>query len=131
MSPIAKVLIVDDNEHVRRRLRRILSLFGCEFFEAETEDEALALIAEHAFQVIFLDIRLPFGATGIDVFRKAKEIRSDLGNVVILTGWLEDATRSEAVALGAYAWLDKAPLDRNDILEVFQRAVAEQGGDAQ
>lgn len=126
MKPIPKVLVVDDNEYVRRKLRRILSPFGCDFFEAATETEALALISEHAFRVIFLDIRLPFGATGTDLFRKAKEIRrSDLGKVIILTGWLEDKNRAEVIELGAFAWLDKAPLDQNKITDAFLRALEE------
>lgn len=131
MSPIPKVLIVDDNEYVRRKLRRILSALGCEVLEAATEEEALALITEHAFRVIFLDISLPFGATGTDVFRKAKEIRPDLGRVIILTGWLEDKNRAEVVELGAFDWLDKAPFDRNKIINVFRNALAEGDRDPQ
>src|SRR4051812_34945240 len=115
MSNSNLVLIVDDNEHARRKIRRILQPFDCEFFEAATGEEALALIKEHAFRVVFLDIRLPFGVTGIDVLKEARKIRSDLGNVVFLTGWMEDATRVEA-DLGAFGWLDKAPFDREKII---------------
>lgn len=125
-----RVLIVDDNDHVRWKIRRILAPYNCDFFEAETAEEALTLIRKHAFDVVFLDISLPFGLTGIDVLRKAREIRSDLGNVIFLTGWMEDATRAEADDLGAYGWLDKAPFDRKKIIAMFQSAMAPAGGDS-
>jgi two-component system nitrogen regulation response regulator NtrX len=124
-----KVLIVDDNEHVRYQLRRILSSFGCEFAEAETGEDALTMIAATAFDVLFLDMRLPFGVTGMNVFIKAKETRPDLGKVIILTGWFEDETRAKAFALGAHDWLDKAPLDREKILNAFRSAIGIDGGD--
>ncbi len=129
MNSARKILILDDNKHVRYQVCEILSPFQCDCFEAETEDEALALITEHDFEVLFFDIRLRFGVTGIEVFRKAKEIRPTLGKVIILTGWLEDAARAEASELGAHAWLDKAPLDGEKIIEAFRSAIAAMGGE--
>ncbi len=123
MDTQTKVLIVDDNEHARRRLKSILAEFNCIFSEAEDEESALTLIKENIFDVILLDIKLPYGVTGIDVYRNAKKIRPNVGRVIILTGWLEDSIRNEANELGAFAYLDKAPLDRNKIIEVFKKAL--------
>jgi len=119
-----KVLILDDNEHVRYQLQDILQPFNCDCFEATNADEALALVEKYSFDVLFLDIRLPYGVTGIEVLRKAKEIRpKDLGKVIILTGWLTDTARREAEDLGAFRWLDKAPLDDEKVLEAFRSAI--------
>lgn len=119
-----KVLILDDNEHVRHQIRSILQPFDCDCLEATNADQALALVEKHPFDVLFLDIGLPYGVSGIDVFREAKKIRpDDLGKVIILTGWLEDAVRREAEDLGAFRWLDKSPLDREEILETFRSAI--------
>jgi DNA-binding NtrC family response regulator len=125
MNDPIKILIVDDNEHVRRKIKRILSASNRAFFEAANEEDALTLIKENHFDIIFLDIRLPFGSTGIDVYKKAKEVQPNLGKVIILTGWLEDSTRNEANELGAFAYLDKAPLDRNKIIEAFNKALSQ------
>lgn len=121
-----KILIVDDNEYVRRKIKQILSAPDLTFFEAENDEEALRLIEANLFDVIFLDISLPFGVTGIDVYKKAKEVRPDLGRVIILTGWLEDSTKNEAEALGAFDYLDKAPLDRGKIKATFDRAIGKE-----
>lgn len=127
MDQVIKVLIVDDSEDVRRKIKTILSAPGRIFFEAESEEESLRLIKDNLFDVIFLDIRLPFGVTGVDVYRKAKDIQPDLGKVIILTGWLKDNIRNEAEKLGAFAYLDKAPLDRTKIIEEFNRALLKGG----
>lgn len=119
-----KVLILDDNHHVRYQLQSLLEPFDCDCVEATTADEALALVEKHPFDVLFLDVRLPYGVTGIDVFREAQRIRpDDLGKVIILTGWLEDSVRKEADDLGAFRWLDKAPLDGDKVVEAFRSAI--------
>lgn len=127
MDDFVKILIVDDNEYVRRKIKRILAAPNRTFFEAANEEDSLKLIKDNPFDVIFLDVRLPFGVTGIDVYKKAKEIQPNLGKVIILTGWLEDNTRNEAKKLGAFEYLDKAPLDRNKIIDAFNRALLEKG----
>jgi hypothetical protein len=62
------------------------------------------------------------------VLIQARQIRPELGKVIILTGWLEDIDRELVITLGAHAWLDKSPLDGDRILEEFRRAIAEPGG---
>jgi DNA-binding NtrC family response regulator len=123
MADSINILIVDDSEDVRRKIKTILSAPDHIFFEAEDEENALRLINDNLFDVIFLDIRLPFGVTGIDVLKRAKEVQSNLGKVIILTGWLEDDIRNEAKKLGTFAYLDKAPLDRKRIIEIFNQAI--------
>ena len=123
MSESTKVLIVDDSEYMRRKIRRVLSTFECDFFEAEDDKTALQLIGETIFDVIFLDLRFPFGVTGIDIFKEAKQIRPDLGKVIILTAWIDNSDISEAMELGVFDFLGKAPVDRNKIRETFIRAL--------
>jgi len=126
MTNHAKVLIVDDNKSIRQIIKRILSNSNHIFFEAGTGEDALALIKETIFNVIFLDIRLPFGISGLEVFKTAKAIQPKLGKVIILTGWLEDNIKAEADKLGAFAFLDKAPLDRNAIIGMFNKALLQE-----
>ena len=119
-----KILFVDDSADVRRKLSRLLNAEGRLLFEADTEEAALQLIGKHQFDVIFLDIMLPFGVSGIDVLRKAKEIKPDLGRVIVLTGWQDPNVRLEAERLGA-TYLVKAPFDRKLILEEFNKALSQ------
>jgi len=122
ISDTIKILLVDDSADVRRKLTRLLSAPDRLLFEAETAEIALQLITENDFDVIFLDIMLPFGVSGLDVLKKAKEIRPELGSVIVLTGWQESSTKMEAELLGA-TYLVKAPFDRQQILEEFNRAL--------
>lgn len=127
MSDGLKVLLVDDSADVRRKLKRLLSAADRSVFEADTEEAALQLIKEHDFDVIFLDVMLPFGVKGFEVLKKARAIRSELGSVIILTGWPEPSVKEEAALLGA-GYLDKAPFDRKRILEEFDKALTRRRG---
>jgi CheY-like chemotaxis protein len=122
MSDVIKVLLVDDHVDVRQKLKRLLTAAGRLLFEADTEETAIQLIQDHDFDVIFLDVMLPFGVKGFDVLKKAKTIRPDLGSVIILTGLPEPSVKEEAALLGA-GYLDKAPFDRRRILEEFDKAL--------
>lgn len=126
MSELKRILIVDDSEYMREKIKRVLSPFDCEFYEAGDGGTALQLIEETIFDVIFLDLRFPFGVNGIDIFKKAKEIQPDLGNVIILTAWIDGSEISEAKALGVFDFLGKAPVDRKKITETFERALIKQ-----
>lgn len=119
-----KILLIDDSADVRRKLIRLLTAEGRLLFEADTEETALQLITEHEFDVIFLDIMLPFGVSGIDLLRKAKANKPDLGKVIVLTGWQDPNVKQEAELLGA-AYLVKAPFDRKLILEEFDKALSQ------
>lgn len=63
-----RVLIVDDEPPARERLRRLLLAFpGLEVVaQARDGEEALAAIAAHAPDALFLDVQMP-GASGLDV----------------------------------------------------------------
>lgn len=67
-TPPPRVLVLDDDETVRRTLRRFLELFGYDAVEAATCDEAIArLETTPGIFAVILDVRLPGGRTGLDV----------------------------------------------------------------
>jgi len=63
-----KILVVDDEVLARERLLRLLGRLqpDAECLEADGGEEALALVAQHAPDLLLLDIRMP-GMDGIDV----------------------------------------------------------------
>lgn len=122
MSNDIQVLIVDDRVNARRSIKSALLGFNCIFSEAESGEKALSLIAKNDFDVIFLDLRLP-DITGLKTLRRAKEIRRDLGKVLILTGYPEEETQREADSLGVFAYLTKNPMERDKVIEAFRKAV--------
>ncbi len=106
MRPIS-VLIVDDHPVVRRGLRVLLEVQdGIEVIgEAGDGGTALGLAAEHAPDVILLDLKLP-GLDGIAVLDELKA-RGDAARVLVLTSVTEPASASLAVRSGAAGVLYK------------------------
>ncbi len=107
MTRPISVLIVDDHPVVRRGLRVLLEVQdGIEVAgEAGDGATALALAAEHAPDVILLDLKLP-GMDGIAVLAELKA-RDSAARVLVLTSATDPASASLAVRSGAAGVLYK------------------------
>ena len=107
MTRPISVLIVDDHPVVRRGLRVLLEVQdGIEVVgEAGDGAAALALAAEHAPDVILLDLKLP-GMDGIAVLGELRA-RDSAARVLVLTSATEPASASLAVRSGAAGMLYK------------------------
>ncbi len=107
MTQPISVLIVDDHPVVRRGLRVLLEVQdGIEVVgEAGEAETALALAAEHAPDVILLDLKLP-GLDGIAVLGELKA-RGSAARVLVLTSATEPASASLAIRSGAAGVLYK------------------------
>jgi DNA-binding NarL/FixJ family response regulator len=107
MAPPISVLIVDDHPVVRRGLRVLLEVAGGIEVAGEAGDgeTALALAAEHAPDVILLDLKLP-GVDGIAVLGELTA-RNSPARVLVLTSATEPASASLAMRSGAAGVLYK------------------------
>ena len=107
MTRPISVLIVDDHPVVRRGLRVLLEVQdGIEVAgEAGDGATALALAAEHAPDVILLDLKLP-GMDGIAVLGELR-VRDSAARVLVLTSATDPASASLAVRSGAAGVLYK------------------------
>jgi two-component system, NarL family, invasion response regulator UvrY len=101
------ILIADDHAVVRRGLREILadSLPGTTFSEAGNADEALGLLAQHATNLVVLDINMP-GRSGLDVLKDVKHIFPRLP-VIVLSVQPEDQYAVRCLRNGASAYINK------------------------
>jgi len=54
-----KVMVIDDSKTIRKSAESLLTKEGCEVFTANDGFEALAKIAEHRPNLIFIDIMMP------------------------------------------------------------------------
>ncbi len=101
----ARILIIDDEEGIRFTFKKFLSAEGYEVVTARNFDEASACISGTDFDVIFADIILK-GKTGMDILRLIKQSNL-LSPVIMITGYPNIETASEAVRLGAFDYIPK------------------------
>jgi PAS domain S-box-containing protein len=95
----ATVLVVEDDPDVREMIVAMLSELGYRTLAAQTGPEALALLrCENNIDLLFTDIVMPAGMSGIDLARAATRLRSDLK--ILLTSGYAGAMR-EALSEGA------------------------------
>ncbi len=120
MSDPGSILVVDDTEVVRWVVCRALDLYGYQHHAAETVEEALAAIENHAIDAVILDLQLP-DLPGTEVLRRIKG-RQPRVEVIILTGHASVATAVEAIESDAFAYLEK-PAASEQIIGIVRRAV--------
>ncbi len=112
-----KILIVDDQESMRKSTAFILEMEGYEVFTLENGYKAIEKVKEISFDVAFLDIKMP-GINGVETFREIKKISPET-TVVMMTAYAMEDLIKEALNEGAYACVYK-PFEMEKILEIVQ-----------
>lgn len=113
------VAVVDDEESVRRALRRLFLAAGIDVDTFASGQEFLASLAARRPDCAVLDLRLP-GLTGLDVLERLAEAGIRLP-VVLVTGHDQPGVAERALATGAAAYLRK-PLDDESLLNAVASA---------
>lgn len=98
MSEANRILVVDDEERIRRLLRMYLEKEGYVIEEAEDGEEALRLALEEDFDLIVLDLMLP-GIDGVEVCTRLRQQKST--PVLMLTAKGEEVNRVQGFEVGA------------------------------
>lgn len=80
-----KILIVDDEEQVRKLFKDLLVKEKHEVTCLSSAEEALDNLEKNSFDVMLLDIKLP-GLTGVEALKLVKEKKPDLA-VIMITGY--------------------------------------------
>jgi serine phosphatase RsbU (regulator of sigma subunit) len=120
MADEAVVLIIDDDEAVRAAFRRVLEGGGLAVLEANDGDSGLALCAERAPGVVFVDLRMP-KMDGLAVLDAMKERHPDTPVVVVSgQGNMNDAV--EALRRGAWDFVSK-PVENELLMRAARRAL--------
>lgn len=116
-----KILIVDDESHVRESTMQLLRRKGYETEGAESGVVALEKIAGESFDLLLLDIKMP-GMNGLELLRKAKEINPDI-MALIITGYGTVENAIEALELGALGFVRK-PMLIDELANVIDDTLA-------
>ena len=114
-----RILVIDDEEKLRRLLARTLSLEGYQVLSAATVKSALAVLEEHPVQVVVSDVKLPDGS-GVALTQTIKE-RYPATEVVVLTAYGTIADGVQAIRNGAFGYLVKGD-DHDKIIPMVSQA---------
>jgi DNA-binding NtrC family response regulator len=120
MDAKASILVVDDEEVVRRSYARILGEMDCDAQAAADGEQALHAMEQRPFDVVLLDLRMP-GAQGLDVLKAIKR-RWPASEVVIITGYPTVESARQALQLGACDYLAK-PADPDEVMDAARGAM--------
>lgn len=116
------ILVVDDEESVRRYLATLLTSEGYEVSCAEGGEEAIGMIKQHLSpSAVILDVMMP-RVDGLETLRKIREIDEALP-VIMLSAVGQTATIVKAMKMGASDYLTK-PFE-DDELEITLEKVFE------
>ncbi|MDG1191572.1 MAG: sigma-54 dependent transcriptional regulator [Flavobacteriaceae bacterium] len=117
-----KILIIEDEEPIRRVLVRILTDEDKAYEVAAAADgkEGLALLGKHNFDLVLCDIKMP-KMDGIEVLQSANARKIGIP-FIMLTGHGNVETAVEAMKLGAYDFISKPP-DLNRLLTAVSHAL--------
>jgi DNA-binding NtrC family response regulator len=123
MAARPHILLVDDDERLRKAAGKVLAAEGYNVVSAASGREALEVLKQEAVALVVSDLRLP-DLDGIALLQQVREILPE-AEVVMITGYGSIEKAVEAMRLGAYDFLQK-PLDSAALLKTVAKALERQ-----
>ncbi|MGB0185487.1 MAG: sigma-54-dependent transcriptional regulator [Flavobacteriaceae bacterium] len=119
---MSKILIIEDEEAIRRVLVKILTEENKNYqvFEASDGLAGVEAIKKEDFDLILCDIKMP-KMDGVEVLEAAKKIKPEIP-IVMISGHGDLDTAVSTMRLGAYDYISKPP-DLNRLLNTIRNAL--------
>lgn len=117
----ARILIVDDDEGIRRLIHTLLTNAGYRADAVENALDAQKRLADKDYDAVISDIMMP-GMSGIDLL---KDLQQNMPNVpvILMTGNPDLGTAAEAIRAGSAVDYLSKPFSTDQILRTVKRAV--------
>lgn len=116
------ILVVDDQFADRETLKTILEDKGYRVATARDGAEAIRMVKERHYDIIFLDVKLP-DMDGVQTFEQVKRIEPE-AKVIMMTGYTEEDLVKRAVSAGAYTCIYK-PFDMEKVIALVEAIAKE------
>lgn len=123
MGENARILVIDDDENIRKVLVEILADEGYNVDSVGTGKEALKKTKDEFYNVALIDVRLP-DIEGIELLKKFRPTSPKMRKIII-TGYPTLQNAVQAVNGGADAYIMK-PFDVGKVLKVIQEQLIKQ-----
>ena len=124
-----KILVIDDEEIIRKRLKKLLTLDGHQVFTAENGQQGLDISQkmkkekQDPIKVALVDIKMP-GMDGIEVLKRIKK-SSPQTEVITITGHGTIESAIQALKKGAFDYITK-PIEYDELALDISRALEKQ-----
>ena len=117
-----KILVMDDEEAIRKLCRDVLNHFGYEAALASNGAEAVELYGQakqagEPFAAVILDLIVPGGMGGKEAINKLREIDPDI-KAIVSSGYSDDPVTADFRKHGFSGFVAK-PYDINDLVQVL------------
>lgn len=119
MADKLKIIIIDDEPIVGKRLKPALEKSGYEVEFYENSATALKRLGEEKFDIVVTDVRMD-EVDGMEILDKVTENRPHV-KVIMITGYATIEVAREAIAKGAFDVIAK-PFKPNDLREIIMKA---------
>ena len=116
-----KLLVVDDDLHMRMMLEAVLESEGYSVVLAQSGPDALAMMKEEQPSLVLLDYMMP-GMNGLDVLREIKKNHAKI-DVIIVTGQGNEKLSIEMLKSGASDYIQK-PFTMDKLLSSVKRVLS-------
>ncbi len=117
---ITRLLVVDDEPIVGKRLKQVFGKIGFEIETFTDSASALAAMAEKSFDIVVTDLKME-GIDGIEVLKRVRAMNPET-RVIIITGYASPDTAELAQRQGVFAFLAK-PFRLDELKQVIYRAM--------
>ena len=118
-----KILIVDDDSHIRNAIAESLKMEGYGIVTAGTGEEALEILKKGFLNIVLSDLKMP-GMNGVEVLKQVKNLSPDT-EVILMTAYGTVETAVGAMKLGAYDYIIK-PIDLSELDFLIIRCLEKQ-----
>ena len=119
---MSRILLIEDEEAIRRVLKKILLEEDAsnDVHEAADGKQAIAVFGDGAWDLVFCDIKMPH-MDGVEVLEAVKKIKPETP-IVMISGHGDLDTAVNTMRLGAFDYISKPP-DLNRLLNTVRNAL--------
>ncbi len=118
---VKKLMVVDDNDLVRRMAARILRRAGYTVIEAVNGLDALNKLNGSEVDMVITDLRMPL-MDGLEFIRELREIPAyRYLPIAVITSDLQESKRIEVEKAGVRDWISK-PFLQHELIDAVERS---------
>jgi two-component system response regulator TctD len=120
LSRSERILIVDDDDLVRKAMARVLTRFGYDVVACSDAEEAMEAAERFSFDALVTDLVLP-GLDGVELIEKLQENGNQIP-VVLVSGYPDPKRPVDGLAAGAHCFITK-PVPSGVLAMTLSRAI--------